>query len=71
MAQSKFETNPWPTSPWLGESATAQFSLWKAGIEWESRSNWLSQMPIQPIAHDQNSSFLPVKPLKLNAPDYL
>jgi hypothetical protein len=40
MAETKHEQSPWPLSPWLGDGAAAQWSLWQAGIEWAALSNW-------------------------------
>ena len=31
----------WST-PWLGEFASSQFALWRAGCEWAARSNWFA-----------------------------
>jgi hypothetical protein len=30
----------WSASPWLGEFASTQFALWRAGCEWAAKSNW-------------------------------
>jgi hypothetical protein len=45
----------WPYSPWIGETATAQFALWNAGIEWANMTNWFSGFPVgsipTPVGH--------------------
>jgi hypothetical protein len=30
----------WPTSPWLGDSAAAQWALWRAECNWAAMNNW-------------------------------
>lgn len=38
-------TNPkpnWASSPWIGEGAGAQWSLWRAGIEWAAKVHGVS-----------------------------
>jgi hypothetical protein len=32
----------WSASPWLGEFASSQFALWRAGCEWAAKSNWFA-----------------------------
>jgi hypothetical protein len=32
----------WASSPWIGEGAAAQWSLWRAGVEWAAKVHGLS-----------------------------
>ena len=35
---SQSNNGDWPASPWLGEFASSQFALWRAGCEWAAKS---------------------------------
>jgi hypothetical protein len=32
----------WSGSPWIGEFASSNFALWRAGCEWAAKSNWFA-----------------------------
>ena len=56
MTRSNQEVGaPWPTSQWLGEGASAQWTLWQAGIEWATISNSLLSAPAAPFPNDSSS----------------
>ncbi len=39
---SEQNNSNWPSSPWLGEYASSQLALWRAGCEWAAKSNWFA-----------------------------
>jgi hypothetical protein len=51
-----------PNAPWLGESAIAQWELWRAGIEWAAQTGWFVPapssfpMPIEPPSQSREES---------------
>lgn len=47
-----------PLSPWLGETAPAQWALWQAGNNWAATVNWFPR----PIA--VATLLFPIKPPK-------
>jgi hypothetical protein len=48
MDQTKLEP-AWTMSPWVGDSAGAQWELWRAGIEWSALSNWFAPQAASPF----------------------
>ena len=40
----------WSATPWLGEFASGQFALWRAGCEWAAKTNWFAGGLVTPLA---------------------